>query len=100
MEKSIDRLQHEMASLRTGRATAGMLDHIKADVYGESLSLKSLGLTVVRDPQMLVFTAFDSGVRAIALFCPTITRRMGIMLALGRQHALLLLSPAIVPPCH
>jgi ribosome recycling factor len=59
MERAIEHLQHELANLRTGRATPGMLDHLKADVYGEKLPLKAVGSVSVRDAQLLVVTLFD-----------------------------------------
>ena len=34
MEKAVSDLQHEMASIRTGRATLSLLDHIRVDYYG------------------------------------------------------------------
>ena len=36
MEKAVSDLQHEMASIRTGRASLGTLDHIRVDYYGTS----------------------------------------------------------------
>lgn len=42
MERALEHLQGEMANLRTGRASPGMLDHLKVDVYGDRLPLKSL----------------------------------------------------------
>lgn len=40
-----------------------MLDTLKVDVYGERMSLKSIGSVSVRDQQMLVVSAFDPQVR-------------------------------------
>ncbi|CAL8467186.1 g6722 [Coccomyxa elongata] len=59
MESSIERLQGILGSLRAGRASPGMLDTLKVDVYGERMSLKSIGSVSVRDQQMLVVSAFD-----------------------------------------
>lgn len=55
----MDHLQHELSNIRTGRATSGMLDHLKVDVYGERLPLKAVGSATVRDPQLLAVTLFD-----------------------------------------
>lgn len=60
METSIERLQGILGSLRAGRASPGMLDTLKVDVYGERMSLKSIGSVSVRDQQTLVVSAFDS----------------------------------------
>lgn len=59
MSKAVDHLQHELAGLRTGRATPGMLDHLKVEVYGERMPLKACGTVLVRDPQLLAVTVFD-----------------------------------------
>ncbi|PRW59470.1 Ribosome-recycling factor [Chlorella sorokiniana] len=71
MEKSLEHLQGELANIRTGRATPGMLDHLKVDVYGDRLPLKACGSVSVRDPQLLAITVFDqdavpSVVKAVA----------------------------------
>jgi ribosome recycling factor len=59
MLKAIDHLQHELANIRTGRATPGMLDHLKIDAYGEKLPMKAVGSVSVRDSHLLVVTLFD-----------------------------------------
>lgn len=59
MEKTVEHLQHEFASLRSGRATPGMFDHLKADVYGDKMPLKNLGTSSVRDAHLLTISVFD-----------------------------------------
>ncbi|EFN54273.1 hypothetical protein CHLNCDRAFT_135841 [Chlorella variabilis] len=59
MERALAHLQGELSNIRTGRATPGMLDHLKVDVYGDRLPLKACGSVSVRDPQLLVITVFD-----------------------------------------
>lgn len=63
MEKAIEHLHHELAGIRTGRATPSMLDHLRVDLYGEKLPLKACGTVSVRDSQLLVVTVFDPSVR-------------------------------------
>jgi len=60
MEKSIDRFQHELANIRMGRATPGMLDHLKVEAYGEKLPMKAVGTVSVKSPQLLSVTVFDN----------------------------------------
>ncbi|KAL6766297.1 hypothetical protein ACKKBG_A35465 [Auxenochlorella protothecoides x Auxenochlorella symbiontica] len=36
-----------------------MLDHLKVEVYGDSMPMKACGMATVRDPQLLVFNVFD-----------------------------------------
>ena len=61
MNSAIEHLSHELANIRTGRATPGMLDHLKIDAYGERMPMKAVGSISVRDPQLLVVTLFDPG---------------------------------------
>ena len=42
MEKAVTDLQHEMASIRTGRASLGILDHIRVDNYGTPTPLNQV----------------------------------------------------------
>ena len=52
-------MQHELANIRMGRATPGMLDHLKVDAYGEKMPMKAVGTVTVRSPQLLAVTVFD-----------------------------------------
>ena len=60
MEKSIDHFQHELANIRMGRATPGMLDHLKVDAYGEKAPMRAVGTVSVKSPQLLAVTVFDN----------------------------------------
>ena len=44
-----------------GRATPGMLDHLKVEAYGEKLPMKAVGTVSVKSPQLLAITVFDAG---------------------------------------
>ena len=61
MNAAIHHLQHELANIRTGRATPGMLDHLKIEAYGERVPLKAVGTVSVRDSQLLAVSLFDPG---------------------------------------
>jgi ribosome recycling factor len=50
MEKAMTDLQHEMATIRTGRATLGILDHIRVDSYGTPTPLNQLANLHVPSP--------------------------------------------------
>jgi Ribosome recycling factor len=63
MQRTIDHLQHELANIRTGRATPGMLDHLKLELYGQKMPLKAAGTVSVRNSQLLAVTVFDPSVR-------------------------------------
>ena len=63
MARAVERLQEELAAVRSGRASVGMLAHIKAEAYGERMPLASLATVLVRDSQLLSVTVFDPAVR-------------------------------------
>src|SRR2546423_9026018 len=59
MEKAVSDLQHEMAHIRTGRASLGILDHIRVDYYGTPTPLNQLGNLHVPEPSLITITAWD-----------------------------------------
>ena len=42
--------------------SAGLLDHLRVELYGDHMPMKACGTATVRDPQLLVFNAFDPSV--------------------------------------
>ena len=66
MEKSIESLQHDLASMRTGRASAGLVDKIVVDYYGTSTSLKEIASVSVPEAQLIAIRPYDpSSLKAI-----------------------------------
>src|SRR5262245_43391143 len=59
MEKAIADLQHEMASIRTGRASLGILDHIRVDYYGTPTPLNQVANLHVPEPSMITVQPWD-----------------------------------------
>ncbi len=59
MEKSLEAFKHELTSIRTGRASVGLLDGIEADVYGSRMKLNQLGTVAAPEPRMLMVTPWD-----------------------------------------
>jgi ribosome recycling factor len=59
MEKAISDLQHDMASIRTGRASLGILDHIRVDYFGTPTPLNQLGNLHVPEPSMITIQPWD-----------------------------------------
>ena len=56
MEKALSDLQHDMASIRTGRASLGILDHIRVDYYGTPTPLNQLANLHVPEPSLITFS--------------------------------------------
>ena len=50
MSKTYEIFQSELSSLRTGRASAGMLDIVKVDVYGQKMPINQLASITTPEP--------------------------------------------------
>src|SRR6202166_5165338 len=59
MEKAIGDLQHEMATIRTGRATLSLLDHIRVDYYGTPTPLNQVANLHVPEPSLITVQPWD-----------------------------------------
>src|SRR5579862_1440476 len=59
MEKALTDLQHEMASIRTGRATLSLLDHIRVDYYGTPTPLNQVANLHVPEPNLITIQPWD-----------------------------------------
>ncbi len=61
MDRSIETTRHEFNALRTGRASAALLDRIEIDYYGQMTPLKQLATINVPEPRLLTIQPFDPG---------------------------------------
>ena len=59
MKKALDVFNHDLGSLRTGRANATMLDIIKVDVYGQKMSINQLATVSTPEPRLLTVQVWD-----------------------------------------
>ena len=59
MSKTIELFSKELASLRTGRANASMLDLIKVDVYGQKMPINQLGSVTTPEARMINIQVWD-----------------------------------------
>jgi len=59
MEKAVADLQHDMAIIRTGRASISILDHIRVDYYGTPTPLNQLGNLHVPEPSLITVQPWD-----------------------------------------
>jgi ribosome recycling factor len=59
MDKSVESAQHEFNTVRTGRASAALLDRIQIDYYGTKTPLKQLATINAPEPRMLTVQPFD-----------------------------------------
>ena len=59
MDGAMTALRHEFASLRTGRASASIVDPIQVDAYGQMTPINQLGTVNVPEPRMVVINVWD-----------------------------------------
>ena len=60
MDKAIEVFSKELASLRTGRANAAMLDLVKVDVYGQQMPINQIGSITTPEPRMINIQVWDT----------------------------------------
>lgn len=59
IEKSIEALRHELAKVRTGRASLSLLEGISVNAYGSQLPLNQVGSMTIPENRMIVITPWD-----------------------------------------
>src|SRR3546814_5892623 len=61
MDKAVGALKEEFASLRTGRASASLLDQIHVEAYGSTMPLNQVAAISVPEPRMITVNVWDRG---------------------------------------
>ena len=59
MAGAVTALRHDLASLRTGRASANLLDPIEVDAYGSSMPLNQVATVSVPEARLLSIQVWD-----------------------------------------
>lgn len=59
MDKAKSDLQHEMGTIRTGRASLTLLDHVRVDYYGTPTPLNQLATLAVPEPTLITVQPWD-----------------------------------------
>jgi len=59
MEKAVAHTQSEFAGVRSGRATAGLVEHLRVDVYGSEVELRTIAGLSVPEARLLVISPYD-----------------------------------------
>jgi len=62
MEKTIAALKSELATIRTGRANAALLDHVRVSYYGSEVPVAQVGNISVPEPRMLVISPWERSI--------------------------------------
>jgi ribosome recycling factor len=65
MDGQIDFVRKELAGVRTGRATTGLLDGVHVDAYGTRMPLNQVASLSVPEPALIVAQPFDPSLMAV-----------------------------------
>lgn len=60
MRKSIDALSNELSKIRTGRASARLLDHVKVEYYGNEVPINQAATVAVEDARTIAITPWEN----------------------------------------
>ena len=64
MVRAIEHVKSEFATVRTGRASSALVEHLPIDYYGTETPLRQLANFSVPEPRLLVISPFDKGAMA------------------------------------
>jgi ribosome recycling factor len=62
MDKGLEVLRRELATIRAGKATPTLLDNVRVDYYGTPTPLKQVASVSAPEPRLLVVTPWDKGI--------------------------------------
>ncbi len=61
MHKAIESLRAELTTVRTGRASPGLVEHLRVDYYGTPTPLNQLATIATPDARLIVIQPYDRG---------------------------------------
>lgn len=62
MEKTLEKIKEELKSIRTGRATTGLVENVKVSCYGSFTPIKQLGSIAAPEPQLIIISPYDPSI--------------------------------------
>ena len=61
MKKALEGSRRELSGIRTGKASPALLDTVKVEAYGQTLSLREVGQVSAPEARLLLVTPWDKG---------------------------------------
>ncbi|MGE0540037.1 MAG: ribosome recycling factor [Dehalococcoidia bacterium] len=61
MTKAVESLRKDLTAIRTGRASAGLVDHVRVDYHGAMMPINQLATVAVPEPRLLTIQPWDRG---------------------------------------
>jgi len=62
MDKTIQDLKQKLAKVRTGRASAGLLDEVRVSYYGTMTPIKQMANITIPEPRLIIIQPYDPNV--------------------------------------
>ncbi len=62
MEKTLELMKEELRSIRTGRATPGLVENIRVSCYGSLTPIKQIANIAAPEPQLIVISPYDPSI--------------------------------------
>jgi len=62
MDKTIQDLKQKLAKVRTGRASAGLLDEVRVNYYGQMTPVKQMANITIPEPRLIIIQPYDQNV--------------------------------------
>ena len=59
MKKSVETVRHEFTGIRTGKASAALLDTVKVDYYGSMMPVNQVASISVPEPRLMVVQPWE-----------------------------------------
>ena len=64
MNVALDHVKHELAAVRTGRASTALLDHVHVEAYGSKMPMNQVATLSIPEPTLIVAQPFDPSLLA------------------------------------
>ena len=64
MDGALERVKHDLAGVRTGRASTALLDHVHVEAYGSKVPLNQVAGMSIPEPTLIVVQPFDPSLLA------------------------------------
>ena len=64
MDLALERVKHDLAGVRTGRASTALLDHVHVEAYGAKVPMNQVATLSIPEPTLIVAQPFDPSLLA------------------------------------
>jgi ribosome recycling factor len=62
MDKTVENTRHEFTTIRTGRASAALLERVQVEAYGTKMPINQVATISVPEPRLLTITPYDKSI--------------------------------------